>query len=74
KRKPSLIKHFDQQSAEVGVTRQLQKLMLRNRAGLLEKSYSGTFQRFDCLHFIPIQEFTFSDIVGYLYILQNPRL
>jgi hypothetical protein len=50
------------------------KIMLRNRAGLLEKSYSGTFQRFDCLHFIPIQEFTFSDIVGYPYILQNPRL
>ena len=50
------------------------KIMLRNRAGLLEKSYSGTFQRFDYLQFIPIQEFTFSDIVDYPYILKNPCL
>jgi hypothetical protein len=48
--------------------------MLRNRAGLLEKSYSGTFQRFDYLPFIPLQKFTFSDIVGYPYILKNPCL
>ncbi|OGP58656.1 MAG: hypothetical protein A2162_12115 [Deltaproteobacteria bacterium RBG_13_52_11b] len=54
------------------------KIMLRNRAGLLggtgssspkrvtdfSKYYSGTFQRFGTLQFIPIQEFTFSDIVG----------
>jgi hypothetical protein len=50
------------------------KSMLRNRAGLLEKPYSGTFQRFDYLQFIPIQEFTFSDSVDYPTILKNPCL
>ena len=48
--------------------------MLRNRAGLLEKSYSGTFKRFDYIQFIPIHDVTFIDIVGYPYIFKNPRL
>ena len=39
--------------------------------GLLEKSYSGTFHRLDSSHFTPIQEFTFSDIVGYPTILEK---
>ena len=41
---------------------------------MLEKSYGGTFQRFGYVQFIPIQESTFSDIVGYPTIIKNPYL
>jgi hypothetical protein len=47
------------------LSHQLQNLTIMNRAGLLEKLYSGTFYRSSTQNSVPILEFTTGEIVGF---------
>jgi hypothetical protein len=47
------------------LTRPLQNLTTRDRAGLLEKPYSGTFYRSGTQRSVPMLELTTFEIVGF---------